>query len=311
MAGISQKASLDEVLPLVAQEVDKRGYVEGKPTEYLILLKRYLQQARELVALAGPQGVIHVSTCEEARPLLTVLGYRVRSGCGPGAAVQTEDAGRAFLTIDSGFPLVELEEALRAGGKPFSYSYPSSQVPVLFSSSEWTGSDGAEDVTDALLRDPALARLYSALGQMDSETANSLRQAPGLRKLVRYSNVLNFYGNHICIRSGRIVVPGGSAAESAWKDLVGAGPDAPADFVSRLIAKDEGWLAAYYDALSRVSQSQQAYFTDPERLKRFYQALRGQEVVPSPAKPVFRPDPGFSMLVTRLQLDADGQPHVP
>jgi len=43
MAGISQKASSDEVLPLLAQEVDKRGYVEGKPTEFLILLKRYMQ----------------------------------------------------------------------------------------------------------------------------------------------------------------------------------------------------------------------------------------------------------------------------
>src|SRR5262245_53425167 len=53
MAGISQKATVDEVLPLLAQEVDKRGYVEGKPTEFLILLKRYMQQARELVALAG------------------------------------------------------------------------------------------------------------------------------------------------------------------------------------------------------------------------------------------------------------------
>src|SRR5262249_11221484 len=154
----------------------------------------------------------------------------------PGASVQTEDAGRAFLTIDSGFPLVELEEALR-GGKPFSYPYPSSQVPVLFGAGEWTGSDGAEDVTDALLRDPALARRYSALGQMDSETASSLRQAPGLRKLVRFSNVLNFYGSHICIRSGRVVVPGGILAEPAWKEMVGAGPDAPADFVAKLIAK--------------------------------------------------------------------------
>src|SRR6266849_6790886 len=309
MAGISQKASNDEVLPLLAQEVDKRGYVEGKPTEFLILLKRYMQQARELVVLAGPQAVIHVSNCEEARPLLTILGYRVRQGCGADATVQTEDAGRAFLTIDSGFPLVELEETLR-GGKPFTLPYPSSPVPVLFTPNEWTGSD-VQDVADSLLRDPALARLYSALGQMDAETAASLRQAPGLRRLVRFSNVLNFYGSHIYIRSGRVAVPGGASAEAAWKDLVGAGPESPADFVGRLIAKDEGWLAAYYDALSRVSQSQQAYFTEPGRLKRFYEALRGQQIVPSPAKPVFRPDPGFSLLVTRLQLDANGQPHIP
>ena len=95
-----------------------------------------------------------------------------------GGYYSTEDAGRAFLTIDSGFPLVELEETLR-GGKPFTLPYPSSPVPVLFTPNEWTGSD-AQDVADALLRDAALARLYSALGQMDAETAASLRQAPAL-----------------------------------------------------------------------------------------------------------------------------------
>src|SRR5262249_16120202 len=61
MAGISQKASSEEVLPLLAAMVGTRGYVKGKPTEFLVLVKRYLQQASELVALAGPHGVIRVS----------------------------------------------------------------------------------------------------------------------------------------------------------------------------------------------------------------------------------------------------------
>ena len=77
MAGISQKISPEEVLPLLARNVAVEGYQgrkdrTGRPTEFLILLKRYVGQARELVTLAGPEGVIRVANCEQAGPL---LGY--------------------------------------------------------------------------------------------------------------------------------------------------------------------------------------------------------------------------------------------
>src|SRR5437016_9100259 len=107
MAGISQKASPDEVLSLLSHEVRVRAYDRGRPTEFLVLVRRYLQQARELVILAGPQGTLRVSNCEEAKPLLAVLGYRLRESCGPDTSLQTADPDRAFLTIDSGFPLAE------------------------------------------------------------------------------------------------------------------------------------------------------------------------------------------------------------
>src|ERR1700722_9081972 len=117
MAAISQQISPEEVLPLLARNIVVNGYQNGKPTQYLILVNWYMDQARELQALAGAKGVIHVSNCDEAKPLLVILGYRLRQPCGPDAAVETADANRAFLTIDSGFPLAELEETLR-GGKP-------------------------------------------------------------------------------------------------------------------------------------------------------------------------------------------------
>src|SRR5947209_8443222 len=44
IAGISQKASPDEVLPLLAHEVRVRGYDHGHPTEFLVLVKRYLDR---------------------------------------------------------------------------------------------------------------------------------------------------------------------------------------------------------------------------------------------------------------------------
>jgi hypothetical protein len=313
MAGISQKAAPEEVLPLLAHEVRIRAYDRGKPTEYLVLLKRYLQQARELEMLAGPEGVLHASSCDDARPLMAVLGYRVHEGCGPNGALQTADPDRAFLTIDSGFPLSQLEETLQ-GGKPFSLPFPSSRIPVLFTEKDWaeTNADqGSSGIVDTLLHDPALARLYSAMSRMDAETADFLRQSVGLRKLLRLSDVLDFYGAHIYVRAGRVVVPGGEAAAAAWKNLVGAGPDSPADFITRLLAKDEGWLVAYFDALSTVGSARQSYFVDPQRLHRFYDALRASSLTPGAARPIFRPAPNLPLLITRLYVEPNDQPHVP
>jgi len=141
MAGISQKVSRQEVLPLTARNVVMYGYQDvrartGKPTEFLILLRRYIDQARELQALAGPAGAIRVSKCGESKSLLMVIGYRLRQPCGPDTSVETSDPDRAFLTIDSGFPLADLEETLR-GGKPFTYAYSSTRVP--YSSRRATG----------------------------------------------------------------------------------------------------------------------------------------------------------------------------
>jgi hypothetical protein len=316
MAGISQKISPEEVLPLLAHNVFAQGYVGGRSTEFLILLNRYLYQARELSALAGPEGTIQVSNCEDARPLLRILGYRFRQDCGQRATtLVTADPERAFLTIDSGFPLLELEATLQ-GGQPFRYPFAASRVPALFAESDWTALSKEDrkdpkDLVETLLHDPALARLYWALAHSDGETEIALRKSPGLKQLLPLAAVLDFYGSHICIRAGRVLVPGGTSAETVWKDLVGASPDSPGEFVSRLLTRDKGWLAAYFDALSRVHQTQQAYFTDGYRLKRFYEALRAPQTTIDAARPAFRPAPALLLLLTRLVWEPNGEPYVP
>jgi hypothetical protein len=321
MAAISQKVSPDEIAPLLARNIFLLGYEgpasQARETEYLVLLNRYVQQARELVTLAGPTGVVHVSNCEDAKPLLQILGYRERPDCGQkGTYVETVEPQKAFLTIDSGFPLPELEKVLQEG-KPFAYSVPTSRVPVLFAEADWIGSarrvknTEGRNLIDTLLHDPILARLYWAMGRLDRETQAALLQSPGLKKLYPVAAVLDFYGSHIRVRSGRVIVPGGSRAESGWKDLVGAGSDAPGEFVFRLLSKDNGWLAAYFDSLSRVNQLQQAHFTEPHRLRRDYEALRGKENSADATRGVFRSDPRLLLLLTRLQWDSNGAPHVP
>ena len=313
IAAISRKASPEEILPFLARNIVVDGYQHSqdrsrKPTEYLKLLDAYLDQARELQALADAQGRIRVTDCNDVDPLLRVLGYRLRNACGHDAAVETADPERAFLTVDSGFPLVQLEEDLQQG-KPFDYLFGYSAVPVLFTAKDWAWTD--KNLVDTLLEDPALARLYWAFSRLDEQTAILLRQTPGLKALVPAAPILDFYGGHLAVRSGKVLVPGGAAGEAAWKDLVGASPDAPSEFLVRLLQKDEGWLAAYFDALWYVPRTQQQYFAEPSQLKRFYEALRGKELDPSPARSVFRPTANLYLLTSRLLLDPDGRPHVP
>ena len=137
MSGISQEVSSEEVLPILAHNVILHGYELGRSTEYLILLRRYVQQAKELTTLAGQPASLRVQGCKDSDALLRVLGYRTEGECGhDGMSLVTADPEKAFLTIDSGFPLLQLEGALQHDA-PFTYPYQGSNVPALFTPAEW------------------------------------------------------------------------------------------------------------------------------------------------------------------------------
>ncbi|WP_216840999.1 hypothetical protein [Acidobacterium sp. S8] len=316
MGGISQKIGPEDVLPLLARNVYLHGYESGVETEFLRLLDRYVHQARELQVLASSNGTIHVANCTDATQLLQILGYQFRQGCGQkGSFLSTASPERAFLTIDSGFPLTLLEEDLRKG-VPFSYSFPSTRVPILFHESDWIGvsswkKKNGGDVVDVLIHEPSIARLYSAMARMDIETGDALRTSPGLRKLLPYGPVLDFYGSQIAIQAGHVMVPGGSDAERGWKDLVGVSLDSPGDFVMHLVAKDGGWMAVYFDALSRVNKTQQIHLTQGARLKRLYEAFQSDGPNPAATKGVFAKGSELLILYTRLEWTSTGGPYVP
>ena len=319
MAGISQKITPEEVLPLLSRNVFTQGFQgSSQPTEFLILLRRYVVQARELSSLAEKTGtVLRVTGCDDAGSLLRILGYRIRPDCGgPGTSLQTDDAERAFLAIDSGFPLTALEQTLQ-GGKPFEYPYSSEAVPVLFAESKWVQlskknfKENSRDLLDTILNDASIARLYWAVSRLDEETINTLEQQVGLQRLLPYATILDFYGRELCISNGSVRVPGGPPAVAAWKELVAANPSSPSSFVMKLLSKDKGWLAAYFDVLSRVGAKQQPYFTDARRLPLFYNAVRSADTMVTATRGSFRPAPWMLLLATRLQFEKSGEPLVP
>jgi hypothetical protein len=316
MAGVSQEAGTAEVLPLLARNVFLYGHVEQRRTEYLVLADRYVQQARELEPLVGTDGMIHVAGCDDSGKLIQILGYKFENGCSSkDASLITADAERAFLTVDSGFPLTRLEQSLQEG-TPFSYAFPATRVPILFAESDWQAVLPAKErrgatLLDMLLNDEDVDRLYAGLARLDPHTRTQLLETVGLRRLLAYAPIFDFYGSRICIRSGAVVVPGGEAAEQGWADLVGANPHAPGDFVYHLLAKDQGWMAAYFDALSRVSPEQQAHLVANGRLKRLYEAYRSPNANLNAGTSVFPRNANLLLLFARVPWDAAGQPEIP
>lgn len=320
MAALSPDLASDDLLPALARNVVTNGYQAAssnealEQTEYLKLVVRYLSQARELDKLAGKNRTIDIAQCDspQTADLLRVLGYRMRGGCGSEVVLETVNATRAFLTIDSGFPVARLEQSLRTN-RPFVYDYHPTKVPVLYGPDYWLTAKERQggDFIDAFIADPSLCRLYLGMSKLDPETAGDLRKAVAAQRLKAYAHVLDFFGSLFEIRNGKAVVPGGASSEKAWSDLAGVSPEKGAAFFERLIARDDGWLASYYDALARINGPVQTYLTEPERLKRFYSAIRGRVTSPGPARPVFRSNTDMLLLTTRLRLEPDGRPHVP
>ncbi len=317
MAGISQQVPFDEVLPMLARNITLWGHESGRDTEFLILLTRYVQFARQLQSLSGADGVIHVNGCADAERLVQILGYQFEKGCGQaGAAMVTSNAERAFLTVDSGFPLTALEQSLEKN-TPFSYPFPGTQVPILFHEKDWTGISAwrkrgdPDNLLDILLHDPGVDRLYAAMDRCDPQTRLILARSPGLRRLLPIAAVFDFYGSQITIRSGTVTVPGGTQAERDWHDLVGASPHASTEFVARLLSKDRGWLAAYFDALARVSPEQQARIIQGGRLRTLYDAYRAPVANDSASAGVFPRNTELLLLFTRLNWQPNGDPRVP
>jgi hypothetical protein len=320
MAAISSDISPDDVLPALARNVVTNGYQAShsnealEQTEYLKLVHRYVSQARELDKLAGADKVIRVETCDSANAgeLLRIIGYRMRGGCGSEVVLETVNATRAFLTTDSGFPLAELEQALRTN-RPFVYDYHPSPVTVLYGSDYWLSAKEKEggDFLEAFLGDPSLCRFYLGISKLDTSTADELRKNISIQRLKAYAHVLDFFGGMFEIRNGKAVVPGGARSAAAWAELVGASPDQGAAFFDKLLAKDDGWMASLFDALARINGPVKDYLTDPVRMKRFYQAVRGRVTSPGPARPVFRSNADMMLLTTRLRMDANGRPVIP
>lgn len=317
MAALSPDLAPEELLPALARNIVTNGFEaigneSLQQTEYLRLVVRYIAQARELQEMAGKERKIVIPACdsEQTGALLKALGYRMRGSCGSDIVLETVNPTRAFLTVDSAFPLTQLEQDLRANHR-FELPYAPTPVPVLYTADYWLaalGKANTSDFLDGFLSDSQLCRLYLGLSHLNTPTAEVLRKQMPAQKLRVFSHVLDFFGGMFQIRDGAAVVPG---SPKAWASLVGVNPSNPGPFFEKLIATDDGWMASYFDALSRISGPTATYLEQPDRMKRFYDAIRGKVTTPGPARPVFRSSTELMLLTTTLMIEANGKPHIP
>lgn len=322
MAALSPDLQPEDVLSALARNIVTNGYQASasaeslEQTEYLKLVVRYMSQARELEKLAAPNDyILKIDTCESAQTadILRILGYRMRGGCGSDVILETVNATRAFLTIDSGFPLSQLEQALRTN-REFRYDFHPTKAPVLYGPEYWASAateKGQGEFIDTFISDPAICRLYLGLAKLDAETAEDLKKLMPAAKLKAFAHVLDFYGGMFEIRNGVAIVPGGERTWPVWTEFVGKSPKDGSAFFERLLTRDDGWMASYYDSLARISGPTQAYLLDPKRMVRFYTGMRGRVTSPGPARPVFRASTDLMLLTQRLRIEPDGKPHVP
>src|SRR6185369_12271829 len=213
MAAISPDIAPEDLMASFAHNITLNGYSATRaseslePTEYLKLVIRYLSQARELEKLAGAEKILRVDMCESTvtGDLLRVLGYRMRGGCGSDVALETVNPSRAFLTIDSGFPLSDLEAALRTN-RPFALDYHPSRVPILYGPEYWqpvAAGQKTVEFIDFFLGDPSICRLYTATAALDPDTAEQLRKDLPAAKAKVYAHVLDFFGSMFEVRDGK------------------------------------------------------------------------------------------------------------
>src|SRR3954471_11311196 len=115
------------------------------------------------------------------------------------------------------------------------------------------------NVVSAILKDSPASFLYYGLSALDDET---LQWVPTSRDTLlafrKHPEVFAAFGRSIRVHDGRVMVPGGSDAEPAWRSVITADPSSPASFVERLISGD-GRLAFLYDVVVHLDETHQRF----------------------------------------------------
>ena len=167
--------------------------------------------------------------------------------------------------MDSGFPLTNSKQSLQKACS-IHYRFSGDSGSGLFREATGCGllpakSSGPADLLDLLLNDKEVDRLYSAMAQPGSANQASLMQITRAAKLLPFTPRPSIFmeAGSVHPPALRILSRGRGCGAELGRCLVGPVPAIAGRICSSSVAKDRGWLAAYFDALSRVSPEQQAH----------------------------------------------------
>ncbi len=269
------------------------GTSRGIP-DYLATVRTYMATVTDLLPLGSREGDItrfHLSLSNEpqrkmAEQILALLGWKIVSKDGkfsvePGD--QPADGPRQHIPKLFGIDEIAMQEALESG-KSFDFEIPTenarlvggnSWAPIIKQLPEIPGGIAA-----AFTQDVRLARAYAGLGAMGQDAAADVLGSVGVSDVVlQYADILARYGEALSVvpdgAKEMVSLPGGTAAESAWRKVVGANPHDPPAFFRALIGKGDGRLLAFYHTVWSADQAHQKYLTASEaRVEKFYAFYR-------------------------------------
>ncbi len=272
------------------------GTSQGIP-QYLTTVRTYMATVTDLLPLGQREGDItkfslSLATDPQrkmAERVLALLGWKLVSkdsmfAIEPGD--QPADGPRQRFPKLFGIDEIAMQEALQSG-KSFQFEIPTENARLV------GGNDWAPilkqlpsipgGIAAAFTQDVRLARTAAGLGAMSPDAASAILRSVGVSDLVlKYSDILARYGEALVVEPDgakqMVAVPGGAAAEPAWRKVVGANPHDPAAFFRALVEKNEGRLAAFYYAVWSADQAHQKYLTANEaRTERFYAWYRDSD----------------------------------
>lgn len=198
---------------------------------------------------------------------------------------------------------------------------PVDSVPLPLDPSIWRETLLARQVPDAeiiaaILADRDLALLYHGLAALDDETLGWL--GPDRETLVhlrRHAPAFSVFGRSVRVKAGRVLVPGGSAAEPLWSTIVGAEPDRPAAFVQRLFRESDGRLAWFYDTVAHLDAARQRFAlaagAGPNQIDRVrnlmqvFESAAGEWRIPE--RPFSRPAADPALLLSVVNATTEGR----
>ncbi len=255
--------------------------------------------------------------------VLDLLGWRTRLEAGSLVVELSTESPRALhrdLATALGADVVAMQESLQSG-KEFILEITDETVGVFPSESVWRSqfyadSNFAGGFAEALVREPVMNSLYTALSDMEPGTANMLIGTMSMRRLAAeyvgpltlYSSCLDFPPATSRCRAERLLpvwttlagVPQSSTtAENTQRD--------PRRFLTALLTVDEGRLFRFYFVISQLDLPRQRFFTaSHQRAKAIYDAFL--EYSRTGGQPVRRVDsPAIEDFFRELPLDETGR----
>ncbi len=333
VTGLKDASSYDdfftEYCRMLAREMTV-GTSRGIP-EYLTTIRIYMDTVSQLLPLGQREGdntkfALSLATDPQRRAtdrVLGLLGWRLVAKDGayvvePGD--QPADGPRQHFPKLFGIDEIDMQQSLQSG-KEFSFVIPSENARIV-GGNDWsviikqlpTISGG---IAAAFTQDVRIAKTYAGLGAMSPEASQAVIRSIGISDLVlKYSEVLSRYGESIVLarepqaKDGAqpkeyVSVPGGPAAEAAWKKLTGASPHEPKAFLKALVEKNDGRLAAFYYAMWSADDAHKKYITASEaRAERFYAWYRDSDEF---KYGILRQVPGWhTELLHNLPLETQG-----